>query len=94
MLVEARTEASSLVSSQTDTAPSGATPAWGTPSTFSFTAQSVETRLIFQDVSPNTFDTDLLIDNVSVVPESSTYALLLLAGAGAALMARRRAGRE
>ena len=36
------------------------------------------------------FDTTLTV----VVPEPSTYALLLLAGAGAALMARRRAGRE
>ncbi len=79
MLVEARTAASTLVSSQTNNAPSGSAPAWGAPSTFNFTAQSVETLLIFQDVSPSTLDTDLLLDNVSVVPEPSTYALLLLA---------------
>jgi sulfatase modifying factor 1 len=45
-------------------------------------------------VSPNGSGDALIGFRVASVPEPSTYALLLLAGAGAALMARRRAKRR
>jgi hypothetical protein len=48
------------------------TGTWWTSKTYTFTANASSTTLTFTDVSPNTTNTDLLLDNVKAVPASAT----------------------
>ena len=43
-----------------------------------FVALGSDTTLFFRDLSPLTESTDGIIDNVAVIPEPSTYLLLML----------------
>lgn len=61
---------------------------------FTFTAQSSSSRIIFTDMALDTASSDSVLDNIQVVPEPSTWAMM---GLGAALLVgamrfRRRLG--
>ena len=55
-----------------------------------FTPISDTLSILFTDVSNETFSIDVGLDDVQLVPEPSTYALLLLSGAASLWALKRR----
>jgi hypothetical protein len=64
----------------------------GAPVSFTFVATGTSTRLLFRDTSLGSNNTDGVLDNVAVVPEPATVALMLAGLGVVGFMARRRKG--